>query len=129
MLTAAQKELLDEACKSRDKAYANYSKFKVGAAVRTTAGQIFTGCNIENASYGLSMCAERVAIFTAVAAGATSIAAIAVCTDAPEPSTPCGACRQVLFEFGSGAEVIVGNLSGTAVVSTLSELFPRPFKL
>jgi cytidine deaminase len=129
MLTDVQQILLDTARRSRDAAHAPYSNFKVGAAVHTTSGHIFAGCNVENASYGLSMCAERVAIFTAVAAGETRLITIAICSDSPQPSTPCGACRQVLFEFGPGAQIIMGNLNGISVVSNLDELFPRPFQL
>jgi cytidine deaminase len=127
-LTPSQQQLLDAARGARSAAYAPYSKFKVGAAVRTESGQIYTGCNVENASYALSICAERVAIFRAVAAGDSKIVEIALCTDAPEPSTPCGACRQVLFEFSQSAAVIMGNLRGSTIVSHIQELFPRPFR-
>jgi cytidine deaminase len=120
---------LDAACEARSAAYAEYSKFKVGAAVRTESGQIYTGCNVENASYALSICAERVAIFKAVAAGDVKIIEVALCTDAPTPSTPCGACRQVLFEFSQSAVVIMGNLHGLKIVSNIKELFPQPFRL
>jgi cytidine deaminase len=127
-LQPAHRELLEAAQRARESAYAPYSRFKVGAAVWTESGQIFTGCNIENASYGLSICAERVAIFTAIAAGETKIVAIAIVTDAPAPSTPCGACRQVLAEFAPDSAVITGNLAGSAIVENIRDLFPRPFQ-
>ncbi len=128
-LSNKRKELVDAAYKAREFAYAPYSKFKVGAAVRTESGQIYAGCNIENASYGLSICAERTAIFMAISAGHKSISQLAVCTNAVTPSTPCGACRQVLFEFGKHAEVLMSNLEGDVRVSTITELFPQPFTL
>jgi cytidine deaminase len=128
-LTLSQQQLLDAAREARSAAYAPYSKFKVGAAVRTESGQIYAGCNVENASYALSICAERVAIFKAVAAGDVKIIELALCTDASRPSTPCGACRQVLFEFSQSAVVIMGNLDGSKIVSNINELFPQPFRL
>jgi cytidine deaminase len=127
--TVSQLELLQRACRARDGAYAPYSYFKVGAAVRLADGQVFTGCNIENASYGLSICAERVAVFNAVSAGVRDIVQLAICTDASTPSTPCGACRQVLWEFAKAAEVVLGNMHGTVVISSIGELFPKPFEL
>ncbi len=129
VLIPSQRELLHEAQKARNAAYAPYSKFKVGAAVRTESGRIYIGCNVENASYGLSMCAERVAIFNAVSAGDPRIIEIAVSTDAENPSRPCGACRQVLFEFGMTADVIMGNLKELATISNIQKLFPEPFQL
>jgi cytidine deaminase len=128
-ITATEAALLAEALKARDAAYAPYSAFKVGAAVRAASGKVYAGCNIENASYGLSICAERVAIFTAIAAGETEIAELALAADAEPPSRPCGACRQVLFEFGKDANVIMGNTDGTSEVLSLKELFPEPFVL
>jgi cytidine deaminase len=126
---AAQLELLKHARAARERAYAPYSAFSVGAAVRSGDGQIFTGCNIENASYGLSICAERVAVFNAVSAGVNEVVQLAICTDASSPSTPCGACRQVLWEFAQSAEVVLGNVHGTVVISSMKELFPKPFEL
>ena len=117
-----------EARKARELAYAPYSGFKVGAAVRTKSGKIYSGCNVENVSYGLSMCAERVAIFKAVAAGDPAIVEIAVVTDANPPSPPCGACRQVLFEFGRHSDVVLENIEGKREVTSIEELFPRPFE-
>lgn len=127
-LTSSQQALAQEAREAREFAYAPYSGFKVGAAVRTKSGKIYAGCNIENVSYGLSMCAERVAIFKAVAAGDSAIVEIAVVTDASPPSPPCGACRQVLFEFGREVSVLLTNIDGESEPTTIEKLFPRPFE-
>jgi cytidine deaminase len=128
-ITTEQEALLAEALRARDAAYAPYSHFKVGAAVRAASGKVYAGCNVENASYGLSICAERVAIFTAIAAGETEIAELALAAGAEPPARPCGACRQVLFEFGKDADVVMGNTTGTSEVLNLKELFPEPFVL
>jgi len=125
----ADRELLEAAQQVREAAYAPYSKFKVGAAVRTRGDKVYSGCNVENASFSLSMCAERVAIFRAVAEGETDIVDLAVFTDEEQPSSPCGACRQVLFELGRSARVILGNAKGSVLVTNLSILFPQPFEL
>ncbi len=109
------------------KAYAPYSRFRVGAAVLTGTGKIFTGCNVENASYGLCNCAERTAIFTAVAAGEKEIAAIAVYTPTPATTPPCGACRQVINEFGPRALVISFCDGGKQIETTLDRLLPDAF--
>ncbi len=101
----------------------------MGAAVRTADGRIFSGCNVENASYGLTMCAERVAIFKAVSEGARDILALAVATDAATPAAPCGACRQVLAEFARDAEVVLGNPKGDVQVTRLAALLPLAFRL
>jgi cytidine deaminase len=122
-------KLLEAAQQAREAAYAPYSKFKVGAAVRTRAGNIYSGCNVENSSFGLSICAERVAIFNAVAAADSDVTDLAVFTDAEEPSPPCGACRQVLFEFGRSARVIRGNAKGLVNITKLCVLFPQPLEL
>ncbi len=119
-------ELINRAVLAREKAYAPYSKFKVGAAVLGTSGRIYSGCNIENASYGLSNCAERTAIFNAMAEGETGIAAIAVAADTPEPVSPCGACRQVMAEFNI-VKIILVNLQGRQRIYTLEELLPYSF--
>ena len=111
------------------RAYAPYSKFRVGAAVRM-AGAVFEGANIENASYGLAMCAERTAVFAAVLAGARQLEAVAVCTDASPPSSPCGACRQVLLEFApdpAAVTVTAISPSGERRSWTLAELIPDGF--
>jgi len=117
------------ACDAQRRAYAPYSKFRVGAAVRM-AGEIFEGANVENASYGLGICAERAAVFAAVNAGAHRLEAIAVCTDASPPSSPCGACRQVLLEFAAdpaAVTVTAINPRGERRSWTLAELIPDGF--
>jgi len=122
-------KLIAEAKMAREKAYAPYSNFKVGAAVLTIDGKIFTGCNVENSSYGLSICAERAAIFNAVSSGYKEFTKIAVVTDSDTPSSPCGACRQVIFEFGDDIEVIMANLKGEIKIEKISELLKDGFKL
>ncbi len=125
----ATDELVRAATRAREHAYAPYSRFRVGAAVRASDGRVFAGCNVENASYGLSICAERVAIFNAVAHGAREIRALAVCTDAPAPATPCGACRQVIAEFADDAAIALANTGGALVITSINELLPLPFRL
>jgi len=122
-------KLIAEAKMAREKAYAPYSNFKVGAAVLTSNGKIFSGCNIENSSYGLSICAERVAIFNAVSSGYREFTEIAVVTDSDTPSSPCGACRQVIFEFGDDIEVIMANLKGDIKIMKIDELLKDGFRL
>ena len=109
-------------------AYCPYSGFAVGAAVRSADGRVFAGCNVENASYGLAICAERNAIFHAVAAGARDIIAVAVYTPTPAHTTPCGACRQVLLEFAANAEVLCGS-NGSEGRFTVASLLPHGFTL
>ncbi len=121
------KTLIDSATRARNKAYAPYSKFLVGSAVLAESGVIYTGCNVENASYGLTNCAERTAIFKAVSAGEKRIKAVAVVTDVPEFSAPCGACRQVIYEFGTDVDVVMANLSGKYKVEKISSLLPHAF--
>jgi cytidine deaminase len=118
-------ELVAAATAARGAAYVPYSGFAVGAALRTVNGHIFTGCNVENASYGLSVCAERNAVFQAVAAGDRAIQAVAVVTE--NGVTPCGACRQVLAEFNPHMTVIVADLAGGRQIYTLPELLPDAF--
>ncbi len=120
-------KLIAEAKMAREKAYAPYSNFKVGAAVLTSNGKIFSGCNIENSSYGLSICAERTAIFNAVSSGYREFTKIAVVTDSDTPSSPCGACRQVIFEFGDDIEVIMSNLKGDMRIARIDELLKDGF--
>jgi cytidine deaminase len=120
------KELYEAAVTARKNAYIPYSHFAVGAAVRTDEGKIYTGCNIENASYGLSMCAERNAIFAAVAAGERKLAALCVVADTEEPVAPCGACRQVLAEFKI-PHVYLTNCRGKVKESSWQELLPYDF--
>ncbi len=119
-------ELYEAALAARKNAYIPYSHFAVGAAVRTAEGKIYTGCNIENASYGLSICAERNAIFAAVAAGERKLAALCVVADTKEPVAPCGACRQVLAEFKI-AKVYMTNCTGKVKESSWQELLPYDF--
>jgi cytidine deaminase len=111
----------------RTRAHAPYSNFKVGAALEDEAGQIFTGCNVENATYGLTLCAERVALFKAISEGAGRIRRIAVIADTDVLTPPCGACRQVLWEFCGDAEILLSNLTGAGEITTLAKIFPRPF--
>lgn len=120
-------ELLEAAILVRDRARASFSGFKVGAAIEDEAGRIFTGCNIESATYGLTMCAERVAVFKAISEGAGRLKRVAVVTDAEQLTPPCGACRQILWEFCGNAEVLLAGIDGRMEKMTMEELFPRPF--
>ena len=122
------KELLEAALVVRERAYAPYSKFLVGAAVRAESGKIYTGCNVENASYGLTVCAERNALFSAVGAGERKFTALCVVGDTEEPISPCGACRQVVAEF-KVPRIILANLKGDVKEYTLEELLPLSFNL
>ena len=122
-----EKELIEAAQKVREKAYAPYSKFKVGAAVRTKGGKIYTGCNVESASYGLTVCAERVAIWKAVSEGEKEFTEIAVVADTAELTPPCGVCRQIIWEFCGDIPVIFANLKGNTETVQMSELLPRAF--
>ena len=119
--------LLKAASAARENAYAPFSGFRVGAALQARDGQIFTGCNIENATLGLTMCAERVALFKAISEGNPQFSRIAVVADTKEPTPPCGACRQLLWEFGRDIEVVLGNPEGEQACYRLKELFPQPF--
>lgn len=117
--------LISEARAAREQAYAPYSRFAVGAALRTKTGRVFKGCNVENLSFGLTICAERNAVFAAVAAGEREFEAIAIVADSKEPVTPCGACRQVLAEFSLDLLVCSANLEGATYESSIRELLPR----
>ena len=123
----SHEELVAMAREAQKNAYAPYSGFPVGAAILTSDGTVFTGVNVENASYGLSVCAERNAVARAVDAGFRDFVAIAIVTDSEDPTMPCGVCRQVLWEFSHELEVIVEGRSGRRVETTIRELFPRPF--
>jgi cytidine deaminase len=112
---------------ARDNAYAPFSNFRVGAAVRAKSGRIFSGCNVENAVYGLTLCAERVAIFKAISEGERGFDAIAVVADTETLTPPCGACRQVLWELCEDAEVVLANLQGKTERYRVSALLPKPF--
>lgn len=122
-----EEKLIAAARQAREHAHAPYSEFCVGAAVRTKSGRIIGGCNIENASYGLTICAERVAIFKAVSEGDREFDAIAVVTDTDELTSPCGACRQVIWEFCGDVPVILANLQGRVERERSAKLLPRPF--
>jgi cytidine deaminase len=122
--------LVRVASEYRLRAYAPHSKFQVGAAVVVADGSIYGGCNIENASFGATVCAERVAIFAAVAAGHQQIGAMAVIADTPEPVSPCGICRQVLAEFAQDDKIVIrqANLGESVRDSKLAELLPLAFR-
>jgi cytidine deaminase len=120
-------KLVEAALAAREHAHAPFSKFKVGAALEDESGRIFTGCNVENATYGLTVCAERVAVFKAVSEGARKFTRIAVAADTDSLTPPCGACRQILWEFLGDAEVTLVNLHGKSETMRLRDLFPRPF--
>lgn len=120
-------DLLAAASRAREFAVAPFSNFQVGAALLCPDGTIITGCNVENATYGLTVCAERVALFKALSEGRRKFTHVAVVADTAEPTPPCGACRQLLWEFGGDLEVILGNLKKETGRHRLSELFPFPF--
>jgi len=117
--------LVVEALKARENAYAPYSKFKVGAALLTSDGIVFLGCNIENVSFGLTMCAERVALGAAVQAGFSDFERVAIAADSDEPIVPCGACRQVLAEFRQDLRVTSVTLAGQTAEFSMAVLLPR----
>lgn len=119
--------LIDAARQARERAHAPFSEFTVGAAVEDETGRIFTGCNIENATYGLTLCAERLAVFKAISEGGAKLKRIAVVADTDALTPPCGACRQILWEFCGDAELILANLSGKQETLSMKEIFPRPF--
>ena len=119
--------LLQAALSARQNAHAPYSNFAVGAALEDESGRIHTGCNVENATYGLTICAERVAVFKAISEGARKFRRIAVAADTELPTPPCGACRQILWEFCGNIEVILVNPAGRSQIFRMSELLPRPF--
>ena len=112
---------------ARERAVADYSGFKVGAALETADGQIVTGCNIENATYGLTICAERVAVFKALSEGRRAFRRIAIVADTNDPTPPCGACRQILWEFAGDIEIVLANLEAVTATHRMSELLPHPF--
>ena len=120
-------DLVAAARRAREHAHAAFSKFKVGAALETADGAVITGCNVENATYGLTICAERVAMFKAISEGHRSFTRIAVVADTDEPTPPCGACRQILWEFGGDLEVVLANLREEKGTYRLTQLLPLPF--
>ena len=119
--------LVDAAIRAREQAHAPFSRFRVGAAVADEHGRIHTGCNIENATYGLTMCAERLAVFKAISEGARRVIRIAVAADTDRLTPPCGACRQILWEFCGSAELTLANLNGRQETMSVEDIFPRPF--
>ena len=124
---AGSDALVAAARTAREHAVADYSHFKVGAALETDTGEIITGCNIENATYGLTVCAERVAIFKALSEGKRSFVRIAVVADTADPTPPCGACRQIIWEFCGDIDVIIANLTDVKTTLRMKDLLPLPF--
>jgi cytidine deaminase len=121
--------LIQQARKVREYAHAPYSNFKVGAALQASDGRVFAGCNVENATYGLTICAERVAIFKAVSEGVSAFSKIVIVAATNDLTPPCGACRQMIWEFCGDIPVILVNLEGKMECFQMAELFPRPFDL
>jgi len=125
--SAGEAALVLAAVDARTRAHAQYSGFKVGAALETSDGEVVTGCNIENATYGLTLCAERVALVKALSDGREIFTRIAVVADTPDPTPPCGPCRQLLWEYCGDIDIILANLSGPTARLRLSALLPMPF--
>jgi cytidine deaminase len=125
-LDSSLSELVEAARQGAAQAYAPYSRYRVGAAVRGASGRVYAGCNVENASYGAAICAERVAVAKLVSAGETELTELAVWTAGPDLAMPCGICRQVAAEFGRNAVVVVA-VPGFVRQTRLSDLFPEPF--
>ena len=119
--------LIEAAIRARENAHAPFSGFKVGAAVEAGDGQVYTGCNVENATYSLTLCAERVAVFKAISEGARHFQRVVVAADTEALTPPCGSCRQILWEFCGDIELVLVNLQGKAESLRLKDLFPRPF--
>ena len=119
--------LVEAARRAREHAVASFSHFKVGAALETGDGTVVTGCNVENATYGLTICAERVAMFKALSEGHRAFARIAIVADTDAPTPPCGACRQILWEFGGDLEIVLANLTDEKGRHRLRDLLPLPF--
>lgn len=124
---AASEAMIVAARAARERAVADFSGFKVGAALETTDGRIFTGCNVENATYGLTVCAERVAIFKALSEGHRAFTRIVVVADTDSPTPPCGACRQIMWEFCGDIEVVMANLVAVTATLQMKDLLPLPF--
>ena len=121
-------ELVEAAAKYRGNAISKRSGFAVGAAIEDDSGRIWGGCNVENSTYGLTVCAERVAVWKALSEGVRRFKGIAVVTDAAEPTPPCGACRQILWEFAGDIPVVMATVGGARKTMKLSRLFPEPFE-
>lgn len=126
-MTLTQQRLIRAARQARKRALAPFSRFRVGAALETVGGRIITGCNIESASYGLTLCAERVAIFKAVSEGERKFRRLAIVADTPQLTPPCGACRQIIWEFCGDIELILANLRGKTAGCRARDLLPEPF--
>ena len=126
-MPVSELDLIAAARRAREHAHARFSNFKVGAALEAADGTIITGCNVENATYGLTICAERVAVFKAISEGHRAFTRIAVVADTAEPTPPCGACRQILWEFGGDLEVLLANLKEPKGSFQLKDLLPMPF--
>lgn len=122
-----KEELIEAATRVRENAYAPFSDFRVGSALETEDGEIIAGCNVESASYGLTVCAERVAIWKAISMGKRKIKHIAVVADTEELTPPCGVCRQIIWEFGGDIPVVMANLKGKVETVQMKELLPRAF--
>jgi cytidine deaminase len=120
-------ELLENAKTARLRSIAPFSNFLVGAAVKTSAGKVYTGCNVESASYGLTVCAERVAIWKALSEGERVFTELAIVADTATLTPPCGTCRQIIWEFAKNATIILGNLHGETQTVSIRELLPRAF--
>jgi cytidine deaminase len=126
-MEASHSPLIAAALAARENAVAPFSNFKVGAAVQDVSGRIHTGCNVENATYGLTICAERVAIFKALSEGARQFRRVAIAADTDTLTPPCGACRQILWEFCGDVEIVLANPRGKSETYRLKDLFPKPF--
>lgn len=126
-MAVSEEELIAAARQARERALATYSGFRVGAALASDDGRVFTGANIENASYGLTMCAERVAMFKALSEGARRFTTIVVAADTSDPTPPCGPCRQILWEFAGDVPVVMVTLDRIAARFSIAELLPHPF--
>jgi cytidine deaminase len=124
---ARESALVEAARRARENAVCRYSGFAVGAALETSDGAVYGGCNVENGTYGLTVCAERVAVWKALSEGVRRFRAVAVVTDAPEPTPPCGACRQILWEFAGDIDVVSSTLQGKIKRFKMHELLPEPF--
>ena len=126
-MVASDKELIKAATAVRENAYAPFSNFRVGAALEMDDGEIITGCNVESASYGLTVCAERVAVWKAISIGKRKISRIAVVADTEDLTPPCGVCRQIIWEFGGDIPVVLANLMGKTETVQMKDLLPRAF--
>ncbi len=126
-MAVSDEELIKAATAVRENAYAPFSNFRVGSAIETEDGEIISGCNVESASYGLTVCAERVAVWNAISQGKRKIVKIAVVADTEELTPPCGVCRQIIWEFGGDIPVVMANLKGKTETIQMNELLPRAF--